>query len=279
MSSSTTDLDIETEKLNPDLKQYYQDFDSNYYQSMTILSDMIKKGDTLDRDNMMFVHCGLSIPFFNNLYVTDPSQIKNMPWQGADSFFRDRDLDYQIVLSDEYCESIEDQLISEGYVKEGCLPAMVFDSKYNDLPKPSIYDQVRIERVVTEKQHLDFKSIITPAFGMVDFVSDRIITSDFAFYEGHELYIAYLDDQPVSTSLLFISHGVAGIYWVATDETMRGKGLGEAVAYHATLEGLKLGCRFASLQATELGAPVYQKLGYRKLYTYNKYTKKIKKDT
>ena len=67
----------------------------------------------------------------------------------------------------------------------------------------------------------------------------------------------------VATSLVYLHDGLAGIYGVATLPEHRGKGL----AAHLTAEPLRaawdLGYTAGLLQASEMGAPVYERIGFR----------------
>lgn len=69
--------------------------------------------------------------------------------------------------------------------------------------------------------------------------------------------------QLVATSLLYLHDGLAGIYGVATLPEHRGKGLGA----HLTAEPLRIAWRDSYttglLQASEMGAPVYTRIGFR----------------
>jgi GNAT superfamily N-acetyltransferase len=81
-------------------------------------------------------------------------------------------------------------------------------------------------------------------------------------------FVAYLDEKPVSIAMTIVSHGVAGVYWVGTLETARGKGLGWATTAAATNAGFELGAELASLQASPMGEPVYRAMGYEAIFDY-----------
>ena len=72
----------------------------------------------------------------------------------------------------------------------------------------------------------------------------------------------------VATSILFTTGDVEGIYWVATLEEQRGRGYGEALTWAAALGGQRAGCRIASLQASQLGRPVYARMGFAHVLDY-----------
>ena len=86
--------------------------------------------------------------------------------------------------------------------------------------------------------------------------------------ENVAAFIAYLDGEPVSIAMTIISHGVAGIYWVGSLEQARGKGLGRAVTAAATNAGFELGAEIASLQASPMGKPIYEAMGYETIFDY-----------
>jgi len=86
--------------------------------------------------------------------------------------------------------------------------------------------------------------------------------------EGVAVFVAYLEDEPVSIAMTIVNNGVAGIYWVGSLERARGQGLGRAVTVAATNAGFALGAGVASLQASPLGMPIYAKLGYETAFDY-----------
>jgi len=84
-------------------------------------------------------------------------------------------------------------------------------------------------------------------------------------------YVAYLDDQPVATSELFLGAGVAAIVWVGTAPSARGQGIGAAITLAPLLEARRLGYRIGALTASTSGYPVYQRLGFQEYCRFDGY--------
>ena len=75
-------------------------------------------------------------------------------------------------------------------------------------------------------------------------------------------FIATVDGEPAACSSVCVNDGVAGVYCVATLEKFRGRGLGTAVTRAAVEHGCKQGAQFSLLHATEMGEPIYRKIGF-----------------
>ena len=86
-----------------------------------------------------------------------------------------------------------------------------------------------------------------------------------------QMYTGFLDGEPVATSALFMSNHVAGVYNVATQDAYRRRGLGAAMTWQAVHDGANAGCLLASLQASEMGRPVYERMGFRTVTSYKTY--------
>ena len=83
-----------------------------------------------------------------------------------------------------------------------------------------------------------------------------------------ECYLGLVDGEPVASSTLAHGGRVAGVYNVATLPEARRKGFGEAMTWHAISRGAACGCDMAALQASEMGRPIYERMGFRLVSPY-----------
>lgn len=75
-------------------------------------------------------------------------------------------------------------------------------------------------------------------------------------------YTGYLGSSPVTTGTLLDAGGCASIYDVSTPPIFRRMGFGSAITYALMLEIRQRGYTDSWLWSSDIGKPVYQKLGY-----------------
>jgi GNAT superfamily N-acetyltransferase len=86
-----------------------------------------------------------------------------------------------------------------------------------------------------------------------------------------ELFVGRLDGEPVVTSLGFQGGGAIGVYGVGTVPAFRGRGFGGAATQAAIDWGRERGEGYAILDATEMGEPVYRRLGFQAVGQLDQY--------
>ena len=77
--------------------------------------------------------------------------------------------------------------------------------------------------------------------------------------------LAWDDDVPVGCGTVFLHDGTAGIYNIAVPEQHRGRGIGYAVTAALMNVGVAAGCTNAVLHASEMGRPMYERLGFEEV--------------
>ena len=78
-------------------------------------------------------------------------------------------------------------------------------------------------------------------------------------------FLLRLDGEPVASSALLPgprASGLAGIFCVGTLDPLRGRGLGAIVTEAAMDAARDAGAQVVVLQASEMGRPVYERLGF-----------------
>jgi GNAT superfamily N-acetyltransferase len=86
-----------------------------------------------------------------------------------------------------------------------------------------------------------------------------------AVVDGVHAYSAGEDGRAASCLIAFDHEDDCSVWLVATLPRARGKGLARALMGHALADARERGRTTSTLQATDLGRPVYERLGYRSL--------------
>ncbi len=138
-----------------------------------------------------------------------------------------------------------------------------------------IETSLRIERVTDEAGLADHVRVVAEGFGNWEPETlGAIFTSRLLDQPDWFAWVGYDDGKPVATSQLVVHSGVGGLYYIATMEPARRKGYGEALTLIAIREGFDRGCDMACLQASSLGKPVYERIGFTVLGEYVTYIPK-----
>ncbi len=97
---------------------------------------------------------------------------------------------------------------------------------------------------------------------------EAIITEGLVAHPDAALYVGYAAGSPVCAGLGFRTGRTIGVYNIATVEPARRRGYGAAMTMRIVDDGLARGCDVATLQASPMGRPIYERLGFRTVVDY-----------
>jgi GNAT superfamily N-acetyltransferase len=148
------------------------------------------------------------------------------------------------------------------------MPEMVLDRRADESP---LAEGVAVRRLDSAAQASEYWRIAGESYAELGFppeVFTQYTDGDGLLGEGVVAFLGEVDGEPAAIAMTIVTDGVAGIYWVGSLPAARGKGLGRAVTVAATNAGFGRGADLASLQASPMGRPIYEAMGYRTIYAY-----------
>lgn len=159
---------------------------------------------------------------------------------------------------------IVEAIAARGFNVDATMPAMAVEiDRMAGTTLPPGYDWARVGddedgQAWTETLAVGYELPLP----LASLFSPQALGADPAADARVQFFAVLRDGRPVSTSMLYLADGLAGIYCVATLPEERGKGLGA----HATAEALRaarrLGYRVGVLQSSPAGHSVYLGLGF-----------------
>ncbi len=163
------------------------------------------------------------------------------------------------------------RLLAAGFQDVGSAPAMTLDLASLGAPEPPPAG-LRIREALDHETRIAIAEFATMSVGWTADGRPNPFAATFVRLAEEprprlRIFGGWVDGALVSCAELFTGSGVAGIYAVATDEAMRGRGYGRALTLAAARAGHDEGLRTSVLMASDLGEPVYRRIGYRPVGT------------
>jgi GNAT superfamily N-acetyltransferase len=240
--------------------------DANFLDASRIFVSYSTAGEYRERRDVAIVSCGLPVEALNFGFLRPPHGDLAAAAAAVRSYFSERSLPFQLTFRDEGGSRAIQDLESAGWRrKPDPTPGMTLAMPASPKPPPA---GLAIRTVRTREQLVAFREAAFQGFGYPVgaahiFLSDRVLDLPQV-----RLFSGLVDGAVVATSMLIATGSVAGIYWVATLESQRGRGYGEALTWAAVDGGREFCCAVASLQASKLGYPVYARMGFEQALDY-----------
>jgi GNAT superfamily N-acetyltransferase len=192
---------------------------------------------------------GIRIPLFNGCVVVDPPTPDQL--DPALAWLGDSGLPYQVSIVEALAQDLAPVVAAHGLERDDVpYPAMVLH------PVPEPPDPAPRVSVVPGAEG-----------GLADYLPPSFVTDPDV-----QLFTARLDDVPAGVSIAIRTGDVSGVYGVGTLPHARRRGVGSATTWAAVGAGRAWGCDTVVLQASEMGLPMYERMGFRTVVRYVTFT-------
>lgn len=212
-------------------------------------------------------------PIFNKATAFGPTPPEKV-FAIAEAFFGG--VPYGVMLDAETARPVEDAMRARGWILADEEPGMTLRPITAPPPAPA---ELTICRVADAAGLRDFWTLggpilpeqaaaADPATNLMRYFNPSLAC---ALDPDIALFVGYVDGRPVTSAALYRVEEIADIGAVATLPAYRRRGYGAAMTWAAVAEGVARGCSVAVLRATEMGYPVYRRMGFTTVCTIRIY--------
>ncbi|ADB34395.1 GCN5-related N-acetyltransferase [Kribbella flavida DSM 17836] len=164
-----------------------------------------------------------------------------------------------------------DRLLAAGFTYGGSEPGMAVEPAVLS-DEPTGPGNLRIARVLDEQSLAVWAATLGRGFGEGPKEADWVasVYRHEGFDDPWRHYLGTLDGVPVATATVFLTPGVAGVYFVMTVPEARRQGIGAAITRYAVRAAADV-AQYAVLGSSPAGRSVYESLGFRQYCTIDLY--------
>jgi ribosomal protein S18 acetylase RimI-like enzyme len=170
---------------------------------------------------------------------------------------------FALLTSDHADADLNAEAKSSGWTMAIELPAMVCRAALPDKPTPF---EVSLRRADPRADIDSFRAVARDGFASDE---DEIAAAETVFSSPAALdasetvgVLASVDGRDVAVATVDVIEGMGYIGWVGTLPSFRRRGLGELVTRAANNAAFELGADIVALEASPMGLPLYEKMGY-----------------
>ncbi len=225
-------------------------------------------------------------PYRNGALRLDPALATDEALRRAGRFFGARRTSYALWVREHGDGDLEAAAVRATLRELERLPELALHELPAYRPPP---EGVELRRAVDRQTREDYLALVAAAWGMAAMpreVAARVFFDpDSLDVENVAAFVAYYDGLPLSAAMTHVSHDVAlGCQAATIRRPKKGqklprpgppgetRGLAESCLWAALeLSFAELGATLSLCQTSNLGAPVWQALGYRPFTSYARY--------
>ena len=247
------------------------DCNENWINAFVSLAGLLPGGAVEYVEGFTITKTGIRSPDFNIVFALDrPEALGNVSKRIESLFIRSK-VPWQLITTAGGSDYVRPLIREMNLVLSEVVPGMALSPLPDSCPPPPKDLEIR---KVEDLQQVDmFLRTSEAGFGVtvadLDVLENGLMSANSDAPFRGALYLGCIGGKPVATSLRSTTREVAGIYLVSTLPEFRGRGFGEAVVWKAVMDGHEEGCTMSCLQASKMGRPVYERMGYRTIVDYH----------
>jgi len=218
-------------------------------------------GETRETDGVFAFVTKLPFSLFNGCIVTEPVAAERV--DGALGWVHGHGAPYRLWIVDKLVGDLAGVPPRHGLEPQpDPYPGMVL----HPVPEPPA--PAEGVEVVSGVETVDEAMGVAVAGGLTEELARRIYPGSFAHDPEVQFFVGRLGGQAVGTSISIQGGGASGVVAVGTLPEARRRGVGTALSWAAVDAGRLRGFDTIVLQATPMGLPVYEAMGFRTVVTY-----------
>jgi hypothetical protein len=187
----------------------------------------------------------------------------------AEAFYLRRQAPYSVWVRAHADADLEAALRARDYQTFVTLPGMALLDDPGTRCEPA---GLEIRAACDDRGRDDFRGVSGAAYAVygspTEYADDAFSALESVCAPHIQGFVGYVAGRAVAAAATYVTHGVAGIGWVGCIPEARGRRYAEALTWSALREGLRRGGSFANLQASPMGRPVYERMGFATLTEY-----------
>lgn len=232
--------------------------------------------DLIDSSGLAVRWADSPFTFWNAIFLSEPvadaGQL-DFRMSCAVAYMQGKNHGGLIWICEEYLEGAVREKLPIILTRERLEPALAATGMAGEIfpLRAPAHPSLQIERVSNESMLRDYADINCEAYGLPVEWGRSALVPELWIREGYS-YLGYENGRAVSTASVLLNEGCLFLALVATRPDAQKKGYGEAVVRHALQRAHEAtGLTRTILHATDLGRPLYRRLGYHDTSTIMAY--------
>ncbi len=195
----------------------------------------------------------------NQLWLHQSGALDDALLDEAATFFRSRQADYNIVLTEATPAPFVNWLAARRYAERSTNPIYAL----HGLPRArNAHREVTILRAGPEHQQT-LLDVLYATFFLGPELGRCAVRPDHFSDPAVRHYLAYVDDEVAGCATILLKDSVAGVWNVGTMRDYRRRGVASALLMRALAEAAADGCPDSVLVASVMGRSLYVEMGYK----------------